>query len=449
LHEISEVITQLIDKSLVLDEGHLRYRLLQGVQSYVAEQLTNDQEEKQKVALRHARFFLRVAEETEPDLRGEEQERWFARLGEDHHNLQAAIRWALNNSHQEIAWRFAAALGPYWETCGRLPEVKALCDRILVLPRDNVPTRTCARALNNIGRVEYGLAHYETARSLYEASLSIYESSAVDRPGDRQIIASLHNNLANVAFKQGDFELACALHKKSLSIREELEDEWEVAASLDNIGNAMYAIGDLDGATEAHERALKTWSKLGHQEGIATSLNNLGNVAYNHGDLDTALALYEQSLTRYEALGHANRIAAAKVNVASALCGLGKDARAAVLYREALVLYRGLREIGDLPWVLEGIVELMARQAETEQPPFPSGVRAARLGGAADQLWTTLGIARPPAEQEAWDRVVERLRAILSSDWLAVEWETGKQMSLEDAVAMALGEPHDENPQTG
>ena len=47
--------------------------------------------EDAEVRRRHGEFFLRLAEEAEPELRGPEQGKWLDRLDEEHDNLRAAL----------------------------------------------------------------------------------------------------------------------------------------------------------------------------------------------------------------------------------------------------------------------------------------------------------------------------------------------------------------------
>jgi predicted ATPase len=77
--EVLNPLSGLVEKSLVVAEGighsgrSVRYRLLEPVRHYAREML-EEGGEAEEVRLRHASFFLTLAEEAEPGLRSGGQE---------------------------------------------------------------------------------------------------------------------------------------------------------------------------------------------------------------------------------------------------------------------------------------------------------------------------------------------------------------------------------------
>src|SRR5919107_2985803 len=95
--EMLELLSHLVDKSLVVvreQDGETRYRLLQTVHQYGREKLSESGEAGQ-VQEWHARYYLRLAEEAEPELKGEQQVAWLERLEQERDNLRATMRWLL------------------------------------------------------------------------------------------------------------------------------------------------------------------------------------------------------------------------------------------------------------------------------------------------------------------------------------------------------------------
>ena len=76
--EVLDLLYGLTEKSLVVgkesDEGGVRYRLLEPVRQYARDKL-EESEDAEKLRLRHAAFFLALAEEAEPELWG--PTRWY------------------------------------------------------------------------------------------------------------------------------------------------------------------------------------------------------------------------------------------------------------------------------------------------------------------------------------------------------------------------------------
>src|SRR5215208_2271157 len=108
--EILDSLARLVDKSLVVAEttgmGPVRYRMLEPIRQYAQEKL-EERGDAEEVRRRHARFFLALAEEAEPRLRGPEDMEWLERLENEHDNLRTALSWALEGGEAEVGLRLA------------------------------------------------------------------------------------------------------------------------------------------------------------------------------------------------------------------------------------------------------------------------------------------------------------------------------------------------------
>ena len=123
--DILELLSRLVDKSLVVAEaveGEARYRMLEPIRQYGLEQL-EQRGNADAARRRHAAFFLALAEESEPELRGPQQGEWLERLEMEHDNLRAALSWALGQEEEtELELRLGGALGEFWHLRGYLSE---------------------------------------------------------------------------------------------------------------------------------------------------------------------------------------------------------------------------------------------------------------------------------------------------------------------------------------
>jgi non-specific serine/threonine protein kinase len=63
---------------------------------------------------------------------------------------------------------------------------------------------------------------------------------------------------------------------------------------------------------------------------------------------------------------------------------------------------------------------------------------AVRLFGAAEVLRETIGAPMPPANRAAYDRSVATARSFLGGQALADEWQQGRTLPLDEAIAEAL-----------
>jgi tetratricopeptide (TPR) repeat protein len=156
-------------------------------------------------------------------------------------------------------------------------------------------------------------------------------------------------------------------------------------------------------------------------------------VARAQGRLDAALARLEESLAVWRELGDRQNIA----NVLATMAGLARDrgeydvARARLT--EGLEI---LREVGDrrgIAFILEGFAALAAAEA---QP-----ARAICLASAAATLRRIIGAAAPPAWRTDLERSVEAVSTGVSREAVEDAGARGRQMTLPEAVAFALGVP--------
>ena len=98
--DVLELLTSLADKSLVVTEeqnGTTRYRLLETLREYGRDRLRESGDEERRRD-RHLAYFISLAEEAEPQLRGADQQAWLDRLEMEHDNLRAALAYACSRA---------------------------------------------------------------------------------------------------------------------------------------------------------------------------------------------------------------------------------------------------------------------------------------------------------------------------------------------------------------
>jgi non-specific serine/threonine protein kinase len=119
-------------------------------------------------------------------------------------------------------------------------------------------------------------------------------------------------------------------------------------------------------------------------------------------------------------------------NLSYAALHQGDYERAEALVREGLAL---LWELESKYFVNFGL-EVSAGPAAAKGQPE----RAARLLGAAEALREAMGLGLQPADQFEIDRYEAAAREQLDEATFEAAWAEGRAMTLEEAVAYALGE---------
>ena len=136
-----------------------RFDMLETIREFGLEQLTEGGELE---AMRrwHPGYYLAMAEEAEPHLRGAGQRRWLKQLETEQDNLRAALEWALTtDAGDEKALRLSGALAWFWSDRGYTSEGRRWLDRALATGTGSEPARL--KALCGAG----WLAHVQRERA--------------------------------------------------------------------------------------------------------------------------------------------------------------------------------------------------------------------------------------------------------------------------------------------
>ncbi len=424
--EVLNVLSRLVDKSLVLVEEHgaeLRYRLLETIRQYGWEQLMASGE-GEVIRIQHGNYFLDFAEQSEPHLYQTEQGEWLERIEREHDNLRAALDWAATNADRsEILLRLAGSLWRFWQVRGHWSEGREWLRRALDATGSAPPSPQRERALTGSGNLAMHQDDYAIAQLLFEQSLSVAQAL-----NDEKGVAGALGNLGRVAYAYGDYATACRLIEESVALQRKLGNAPGLAASTSNLALVVTEQGDISRARALQEESLATEETLGNQRGVAISLKDLGFLARSEGDYVRARAYYERSLTIERDLGAKSGIAETLRQLGALALDQGDYAAAHARYREALTLEQVLGDKRTIAGLLEGFAALAASEGRAE--------RAARLMGAAEALRAV--IKAPPSPSERADNDRRIAPAALGDAAFAVALTQGRAMTLEQAVAFAL-----------
>jgi predicted ATPase/class 3 adenylate cyclase len=430
--EILDLLTSLCDKSLAVVETveqHSRYRMLESVRQYARDRLA-ESGDAASVRKRHRDHFLALAEATQAKLVGAEQAVWLRRLEEEHENLRASLDGSLPAGEAGEGLRFCGALYRFWLTRGYLSEGRQWCTRMLGKPAARPPTRERATALNAAGNLAYYQGDYDAARALHEESLAIMRDV-----GDREGVAGALNGLGNIALDHGDYVAARALYEECLALKRELSDRRGIATALNNLGNVACEQCDFASARTLFEECLAIMRELGNRGGVADLLHNLGSVALHQGDCGAAQALHEQSLAIVRELGDQGGIANSLETLGTVAHEQGDYETAGRLHAESLTIRRTLGERRNIAYSLEGVAEVAAVLGDP--------LRACRLWGAAERLRTDIASPLPPNDRPRHERCVAAARTALGDHAaFARAWQEGAALALDPAIDLALEHFH-------
>jgi predicted ATPase/DNA-binding SARP family transcriptional activator len=348
-----DLLAALVDKSLLVLGPDTRYRMLETIREYGLERLAEAAEaESQRLALAH--YLLGLATEAEPHLRGREQLTWLRRLGEEHDNLHAAVRAAIDAGDAATAYALVARLGWYWWLRGHRMLGAALASEVSTLagepadPEDRGLTHTFA-AINGL----------EGAISIDEVQRHFFAAEAHGAGPDAR-----HPALRLIRPLAGVFEQPVA--EAGFEAVEPLFDDpdpWLRATSRMITAHLRLNFGQsIEAASADMREALAGFRAVGERWGIGFSLSALGDMAAAEGDFAQAVRWQQEALTLVREVGIREDIPQMEVKLAHQLWMAGELAEA----RRVLKRSRESAEEIGLPEVMAAVQHGYATFARIE-----------------------------------------------------------------------------------
>jgi predicted ATPase/class 3 adenylate cyclase len=390
--DVLDHLVTLVDQSLVQrdapDAGGegIRFRLLETIRAFSLDQLAEEGRDSE-TRRRHALAFLALAETAAPNLPGPDQPRWLDRLTVDYPNLHAAVRWSMDSGEVEIAQRLIAGMWRFWQLTGRLEEATEIAEAVLRLPgsSDSSPARLAAVTAAG------GIAYWH------------------GRPAD-----AVHH------------------YEEELRLARELGDLAAEADASWNLSFESYIAEDLPTATELFERAQRLFEEIGDERGAARAAWSALTVqADNHPD-PASLAALEELLHRFERLNDTWYACQTMMSMAWVRFAGDDLASASYWFTRALTASHALRDRtgSTIAIPMAALLAVMAERPED----------AAALLGCHAHLQELYGVKAPmglaqllgPSDPYVF------ARAALGDERYEEIFEAGRQMTLDQAVALAV-----------
>lgn len=385
--DVRDLLTALVEKSLVIEEemgGVSRYRLLETIRQYCRDRLV-EAGEADAVRARHCEFYLHRAEQAYTPLAAGDVD-WLRRIATDYDNFRSALTWCADRSDAaDSGLKIAGALLWYWFGRGEYTEGREHLERALQRGTDAAPLLR-ARALNGAGAMAHGMGDYEHAIDYHSQAIDIFRA----RDEKREIAFSL----AGIGAQQVclcRFDEAKTTLEEGLTLARELGDRWVMGLLLLNLAEAVWHLGEKSIAEALCAECLLIGRETENVLWTAYAFNGLGATATARGDYN----------------------------------------RARELYASALHLFREVGDFRNAAYSLEGFARIAVFEAQY--------ARAARLFGAAETLREKIRSPWTPPDRLEYTPYLERLNEVYNAEALAAEWNQGRALNLDEAMAYALG----------
>jgi predicted ATPase/class 3 adenylate cyclase len=209
-----DILESLVEKSLVRRWGSGRLGMLDTIREYALERL-DESPDAEDVRLRHAEYFLAVAESanlSSDRLPSEGQRHDIAIAEQD--NIRGALAWALESGSVALGLPLATAIENFWVTHDTEEAMRWFAALFDHPGARAVPPEIRAHALRAYGSAAYISGQAERAMSLWERSLALFEQL-----GDVLGRAVLLHRLGVSALHRGELERARAHRSERRALR--------------------------------------------------------------------------------------------------------------------------------------------------------------------------------------------------------------------------------------
>jgi non-specific serine/threonine protein kinase len=387
--DVFELVTGLLDKSILAREEHgsrVRYRLLETIRRYGQTHLTESGQEK-PLRRRHRDYYHHLALRADAAVMSPQQTDWLLRLRLDLPNIRVALDFCLTEPGQaQAGLQIASALQYYWLFYGLLREARQWLTRALRL--DPRPTVIRSKALSAAAFILLLQGDTDAALSLRDEG-----NALARRLGDGRALAHATHVCGMAAWAEGDLHDAIPLLTEALErARTDGDDPTETFIDLLFLAMTTALLGDARSAARSAE-TLAAAQSAGAEWSIAWAKWALGLHHYVQGD---------------------NR-------------------RATGLIQDALRLHRTFSNQWGYAWCTEALSWTAATDEQYE--------RAGRLLGATEASLRAIGgMGGFKLFAAAHQRCDAQLRNALGDDAYAAAVQRGTDVSLDQAIAYALGE---------
>jgi len=430
-HEVLALLSQLVDKSLVLAETLLdgtRYRRLETIRQFAYEKMVLSGEDN-KVRRQHYAYFLSLGEQADRETYWPSKHAWKDRLETDNDNFRAALEWCVSEENTEAALRLLGV----WAVNGRLPfgEIQDRFNVLLTLPNVDMYSAPYAKLLNYIGWSSWLRGDYKYAKTVAEESQAIWLK--LGEAGELGL-ADVLDILAEIALVIGeDFRDAKSLFERSLELYQKHGNEWGIGRVIYGMGHMAWKEGCYTEAEERYMQALERWKKVDYDFGEVLVSNELGELARHQGDYDRAGKFYKQCLKVSRKTGDQALLSINSFNYAWVSLHLGDYRKARELFQESLGLDMKDGNSNGVIGCLEGFAGVLVMTGKHKE--------AAQLFGVSESLFQSSGqVHKNPTDQKEVDYYLSVLRGQLDEATFEKAWAVGSEMSLEQAISFALKE---------
>jgi non-specific serine/threonine protein kinase len=390
--DLVTVLSGLVDKSVLMRDDSapgMRYALLGTVRQFARDRLrAGGDRQAQARRYRHRDWYLRMVEQFRESWFGADELAWFDRIRAELPNIRSALDFCFTTPDESAAAaHMIADLAYFWRAAGAPHEGRYWFERALA-----------AEPMGSRSRLRLLPAYAHLLRA------------------------------------QGDHETAAARATECLALAEEFGDPLSAARGRRDLGLALLLDNDVAGSAPLLERAAVELVDLGEPpDGVISTMIGLSMSALFREQVERAHELCDQNRARCAEAGDHWWLGQVLHASAYAAQALG-DTRQAQRYVAEGLRHRGrFRDTIGIATAVEWLAWIAGLDGDHE--------RAARLLGAADRLWRTVGTTLYDGTQwlRGHDQCMQQARRVLGDRAFESAFHHGTLLATEELLQYAQG----------
>lgn len=464
-------LLSLVNKSLLNRNQQGRFLRHVLVQQYSKEKLAQDQTLELAIKQKHTDYYQSLIDENHESSSYEEQFAYIEKLEREHSNLRLALDWQLTQTDLEASFRFARNMSFFWEWQCYFDEAYSYLRQITKHSQEQNQSSGYAKILELLAAFSYFKGDLEKAHILAEQAFTIFkhQKSKTGQCDTTWLVARIYHsqgnyleaksqielclNLANAL--NNDYRKARALTKlaavyerldnhdlayihleEALSLVNKLNDLKGISDCVYQMGTIHFMNADYKLALQSLEKSVSIAERINYQMRLVDAKNVLGNILREQASFKQAQSCYELSLEIAQKIGDTVGVSFALDNLGLIIRELGRPSQGKLYIQESLKLRQGFKG----KW---GIASCLHRIAAIEAELGKAKI-AATLWGVSEKLWQELQSPKPKTYHKRFERDLDMAKRQLSQAEFEVAFRHGQEMSLENAIDLALSNEMDD-----
>ena len=300
IFEFADLLQKLVEENLLtrdIRHGAVRFNMLETIREFAGECM-NGSDASEEILTGYISYYLKLAEEADRHLNGEEIRYWLTVLENDMANIRCALELAAVRNDTETAWKLTAATSKYNLIRGNLEKTYSEMEAVLSMPYEESLKPLRAELLNRIATIVHELSRFRLALPLIKESLELFTET-----GSREGILSSSLNLSWVHIHLGELNTAEVILKKISGEMSRDTDKRMISLQQNNLGWLNFQRGEYLTARQCFEDGLQIKKEINDIRGCAFLRINLGWMENMLGNFEAGEASIRQSLNELEKIG--------------------------------------------------------------------------------------------------------------------------------------------------